>query len=97
MEEELKQGLASSKCVLEKQGGRWVDTPMEVPDVDLPEVFDGSNDPEVFYGFSEDECDPQIQIGVERVSECALPPEVEHLFNSNSDDSEFEGFKMDKR
>ena len=98
MGEVLKHGLNSSKYVTGEQGGRRRDTAVEVPDVELPEYFDDSNDPEVFYGFSDDECDPVLQIGgEERVYEWALPPEVEHLFNSDSDESNFEGFEEDER
>ena len=98
MEEVLKQGLSSSRCGAGRQGGRQGDTPMEVPDVELPDFFDDNNDPEVFYGFSEDECDPELQTGSEeRVYEWVLPLEVEHLFNSDSDDSEFEGFEEGER
>lgn len=72
---------------------------MEVPNVELPDFFDDSNDPEVFYGFSEDECVPELAAsgGVEGVCEWVLPSEVDHLFNSDSDDTEFEGFEEDER
>lgn len=99
MEEVFKQGLNGSRCGVGRLGGRRGDTPMEVPDVELPDFFDDSNDPEVFYGFSEDECDPELDEngGLERVCEWVLPPEVEPLFNSDSDETEFEGFEEDER
>ena len=100
VEEVFKQGLNSSKCGVGRLGGRRGDTPIEVPDVELPDFFDDSNDLEVFYGFSEDECDTEIAekgTSVERVHEYVLPLEVKHLFNSDSDDMEFEGFEEDER
>ena len=99
VEEVFKQGLSTSKCGVGRAGGRRGDTPTEVPDVELPDFFDDSNDPEVFYGFSEDECHPELagDSSVDRVCVWVLPSEVEDLFNSDSDDTDFEGFDEDER
>ena len=67
-----------------------------VPDRELPSYFDDSNDPEVFYGFSDSECELEPQ-DEERSYHWELDSDMEQYFNSGSDESTFEGFDMNER
>ena len=83
-----------------KGKGRMPKQPEEdciVPEVELPLFFDDSNDPDVFYGFSDSECELDPPDREKDYHRWKIDSDMEEYFNSSGDESNFEGFDMDER